>query len=95
LNIPVEALFGECLQTEQQQRHLPDFYRYFDLCNEQAFLFERGRVTRTTWCNWREGIESNLTKPAFAAAWTEVSTRAPDDFRALRKLAKCVGSPTQ
>ena len=50
--IPVEALFGEPLGEEDQAALLPYFYRYFDLCNEPAFLFSLGRISEKTWMNW-------------------------------------------
>src|SRR5215207_5910472 len=58
--IPLEALFGEKLRPGDIHDLLPHFYRYFDLCNEQAFLRQHGRITTKTWKNWEEGIKSNL-----------------------------------
>ena len=65
--LPIEALFGEPLKEEELSRLLPHFYRYFDLCNEQAFLFSLGRVSKNTWHNWEEGIKGNMNRPAFKA----------------------------
>jgi hypothetical protein len=84
--LPVEALLGEPLTPAVQASHLGAFYHYFDLSNEQAFLWRQGRVSRGTWDNWVEGIEQNLRRPAFSAAWVEVSTRAPESFNDLRTL---------
>jgi hypothetical protein len=84
--LPIEALFGEPLNEEELSRLLPHFYRYFDLCNEQAFLFSLGRVSKNTWQNWEEGIKGNMNRPAFKAAWNEVSRRASGDFESLRAL---------
>ena len=83
--LPLEALFGEPLK-EDLSGLLPHFYRYFDLCNEQAFLFSLGRVSEKTWKNWEEGIKGNMARPAFKAAWHEVARRAKGDFESLRKL---------
>ena len=84
--LPVEALFGEGLQPLDQTALLSHFYRYFDLCNEQAFLRKKKRITDKTWENWREGIISNMRRPAFAAAWAEVARRSAGDFDHLREL---------
>jgi hypothetical protein len=84
--LPIEALFGEPLKETEQSGLLPHFYRYFDLCNEQAFLFSLGRVSETTWKNWEEGIKGNMVRPAFKVAWNEVARRATGDFESLRKL---------
>lgn len=84
--LPLQALFGEPLAQETLNDLLPHFYRYFDLCNEQAFLYRRRRITRKTWSNWEEGILSNMHRPAFAAAWLVVAERAKEDFDELRRL---------
>ena len=84
--LPVEVLFGETLKPEIQTVSIPHFYRYFDLCNEQVFLRSMGRVTDSTWTNWEDGIKTNLTRPAFALAWSEVAYRAKEDFEDLRAL---------
>lgn len=84
--LPIEALFGEPLKQQDQLGLLPHFYRYFDLCNEQAFLFSLGRVSKKTWKNWEEGIKGNMSRPTFKSAWNEVARRANGDFESLRKL---------
>ena len=84
--IPLVALLGEELDDAEYAAALPDFYHYFDLSNEQAFLRLQRRITGRTWANWQEGIQQNLSRPSFARAWTEVCTRAPDSFTELRRL---------
>lgn len=47
----VEVFFDAPISREIVQAHRAVFYRYFDLCNEQAFLAERRRSAfRTAWC---------------------------------------------
>ncbi len=59
-------------------------FRYFDLCNEQAFLADRGRIGRHTWAQWRQNIESTMRRPAFAHAWAQIGNgRAQDEFEHL------------
>lgn len=84
--LPIEALFGEPLKEQELSSLIPHFYRYFDLCNEQAFLFSLGRVSKKTWQNWEDGIKGNMDRPAFQAAWNEVARRASGDFESLRTL---------
>lgn len=90
-SIPLKALFGETLSDNEHSEHLEYFYRYFDLCNEQVFLQRNGRISKETWIFWREGIISNMLRPAFELAWIEVSIRAPNDFDELRKLCPSKG----
>ena len=86
--LPVEALLGGSLSEEAHVTALPVFFHYFDFCNEQAFLHKKRRIRCSTWREWREGIEQNLRRPAFARAWGEVAMRVPDSFDELRLVCK-------
>lgn len=83
--LPIEALLGENLERDVQLRALPDFYHYFDLSNEQAYLHRHGRVRPDTWREWLEGIEQNLARPAFKEAWREVNRRSSESFSDLKR----------
>src|SRR5262249_49331411 len=87
-DLPLEALLGERIDHWKLRETLPAFYRYFDLCNEQAFLRQRDRVSTDTWHQWRDGIRTNMTRPAFQEAWREVKQRARSDFGELRRLER-------
>lgn len=84
--LPVRALLGDALPESREALALDEFYWYFDLTNEQVFLRRIGRVSDDAWRNWRDGIASNLRKPAFAKAWEEIGRRAPGSFTELRRL---------
>jgi hypothetical protein len=84
--LPTEAMLGEILTADVQKTHFHEFYRYFDLSNSQIFLRQSGRISKKTWTFWADGIETNLARPAFAAAWAEISRRAGNDFSELRRL---------
>ena len=84
--LPTKALLGEPLNDEEHTKHFDEMYHYFDLCNEQAFLQKAGRISEKTWTFWRDGIASNMRRPAFARAWQEISSRANGDFSELRAL---------
>ena len=84
--LPLNALLGESITKEEQQTHLQYFYRYFDLCNEQAFLHKSGRISKCTWVFWQDGILTNLRRPAFATARQIIASKANDDFSELRLL---------
>lgn len=70
--IPVKAHLGEELTPEEFNEAFSKFHQYFDLTNEQIFLRVNGRISRATWLNWRDGIESNFRRTAFALAWTRI-----------------------
>jgi hypothetical protein len=89
--LPIEALLGETLSDSRQNEALPNFYHYFDLSNEQAYLHEKRRISEETWHEWKAGIQQNFRRPAFATAWWEVSSRAPESFDELRRLVGEMG----
>jgi len=83
--LPVKALLGDELTDEEFEEQFPDLYYYVDLSNEQVFLRFEERVSKETWENWQDGIESNLKRPAFRMAWNEIKDRS-DTFQELRRL---------
>ncbi|MBI5415800.1 MAG: hypothetical protein HZA29_03190 [Candidatus Omnitrophica bacterium] len=84
--LPTRALLGEPLSGYEHQQYFDEFYHYIDLCNKQVFLNQYNRITRDTWEFWRGGIVSNLRRPAFKRAWSEIAARANNDFSELRAL---------
>ena len=85
-DIPVDALLGKDIPARNFEKVREQIFNYIDLSNEQVFLRQIGRVSKRTWEYWREGIESNLSKPAFARVWSEVKDSDKDVFRELRML---------
>jgi hypothetical protein len=88
-NIPIEVWLGSDLKTlaEQPRDRCRDaIYRYIDLSNEEAFLYNKKRITEEAWIEWRKGIEANLRLPAFAEVWAEVNAKNPAGFEELRAL---------
>ena len=85
--MPTKALLGEVLTEDEHLEHFNEMYHYFDLCNEQVFLYNARRVSKKTWAFWKDGISSNLRRPAFARAWSEIASRAGDDFAELRAIS--------
>lgn len=84
--LPTKALLGEPLTEEEHAEHFDEFYHYFDLSNEQTFLHLNGRITGSTWKFWSDGIASNLRRPAFKRAWSEIAARANSDFAEMRQF---------
>ncbi len=84
--LPTKALLGEPLTEDEYAKHFDEMYHYFDLCNEQAFLQSVGRISEKTWRFWRDGMASNMRRPAFERAWAEIAARANNDFSELRAL---------
>lgn len=89
--IPVKALLKEELTQDEITRAKGGIYFYLDLCNEQAFLRYKGRVTKSTWKDWSDGIRLNLSLPEFEKVWKEIKLKAPPgifgEFRRLEDSA--------
>jgi hypothetical protein len=84
-DIPVDALIGETVKDHKEElREI--IYNYLDLCNEQAYLRQKKRISKNRWKDWNEGIRDNLAKPAFKEVWDEIKDKAPTTFTALTKL---------
>ena len=84
--LPTKALLGEALTDEEHLKHFDEMYHYIDLCNEQVFLHNVSRISNKTWDFWKDGIASNLRRPAFNRAWTEIAARASGDFSELKAV---------
>lgn len=84
--IPVNALLGIELSEEEYANSLNDIYNYIDFTNEQIYLRKKGRIRKSTWGNWVEGIETNLNRSSFKKAWGFIKERSPNSFSELRKL---------
>jgi hypothetical protein len=93
--LPIEALLGEELEQGAQLAALPEFYHYFDLSNEQAYLHRHGRVRPDAWREWLEGIQQNLARPAFREAWREVNRRSPESFSDLKTELRQLDTATK
>jgi hypothetical protein len=88
-NIPVDIFLGSALESldpELKNCCRDAIYRYIDLCQEQMFLHDKGRVTDATWIEWGAGIKSNMKIPAFKLVWDDVKVKLPDSFLELRKF---------
>lgn len=86
-SIPVEAHLGSAVEHDDKfDSFYPRLFQYIDLSNEQVFLRMNGRISSATWRQWRDGIASNLSQPAFRRAWDRVKAQAPNRFAELRRL---------
>ncbi len=83
---PVKALLGESLGEDEYAESFHLFYHYIDLTNEQIFLRQKNRVSKSTWENWRDGIKSNMSLPVLSQAWAEIKSKSPSRFEELRHL---------
>jgi len=83
--LPTKAMLGESLSDDELEGAMDHFFHYIDLSNEQVFLRQHKRISLRTWINWRDGIGSNLRRPAFAKAWEHIKKRS-GSFAELRRL---------
>jgi hypothetical protein len=86
--LPTRVFFGESLTPEESEKHLDEFYRYFDLSNTQIFFRQIGRVSEKTWGFWADGMRHNLSLAAFSVAWARVGPRVGASFHEYRRAIK-------
>ncbi len=86
MQIPVDVLIGKPILEDKKPDVREIIYNYLDLCNEQAYLRKKKRVSDLRWKDWSEGIKDNLCKAAFKEVWDEVKREAPGTFSALAQL---------
>lgn len=80
-------------KDDENEGDLKDYHRYFDHTNQQIFLRINGRVSKSTWEDWSEGIETHMKNPNFRCAWTEIRERDNTTFTELNKLCPSGESP--
>lgn len=86
--IPVDVLLGknfrEVAPGDKCESVRETIFNYLDLCNEQIYLRKKGRIRRSTWQEWAEGMSLNLKLPMFLEVWEEVKSTAPGMFSELQ-----------
>ena len=88
MDIPVDILIGKSINDDKKDDLREIIYNYLDLCNEQTYLRQKKRVSKHRWEEWNDGINDNLSKPAFKEVWNEIKDKAPTTFTALDLLEK-------
>ena len=61
------------LKPDKKAKTLKYMRAYFDLCSEELFLYNKGRIDDETWKEWKSGIEYSFSKTAFKLAWEIIS----------------------
>ena len=85
--IPTKALLGSRLSPKEYEAAFDEWFRYFDLSNDQVILRKHSRIGFEVWKNWRDGIKTNLDLPAFKRAWLDIQAKS-SSFQELRMLEK-------
>ncbi|MEI8096414.1 MAG: hypothetical protein WCG80_19550 [Spirochaetales bacterium] len=86
--IPYQVFLGKLLTVDEQAKTMDDFYRYFDLTNNQVMLRQHKKISRDTWENWSAGAKNNLSLPAFRAAYKEIVEPWPTQFTEMQQLVR-------
>jgi hypothetical protein len=83
-DLPLESLLDSSDSEEEYAGCLKDYYKYVELCNHQIFLRKKGRITKSTWDDWSNGIDSNFNRTDFEAAWEDIN-KETESFQELRQ----------
>lgn len=60
--------------VKDKEMFLRNMRSYFDLCSQEYFLYQKGKISKEVWCEWEEGILSSFNYPAFQIAWNQLSS---------------------
>ncbi|MGL1885492.1 MAG: hypothetical protein OCD76_03165 [Reichenbachiella sp.] len=60
------------LDDEERAKFLRYARAYFDLCSEEYYLYQKKRISKEIWLEWKSGIEYAFSKPAFIQAWGKI-----------------------
>jgi hypothetical protein len=83
----------QSVSSEERHRVLSIFRDYFNLCSEELWLADAGKIDKKTWKIWKLGIEEVAAFPSFAAAWRELRGEyvVYTDFRKFMDEMSSVG----
>ena len=102
LNLPDDISLSSFSFNDLSSKEKSQAYRYmrayFDLCSEEYELFLLGHIDLKTWNNWKQGINSNLSKNAFQEAWKHVrfnSCYYPDFTKYVNKRISTTTKKTE
>ncbi len=72
----------EKLEPSERGRVLNAARGYLNLCSEEFYLHERGRIDDTTWAIWRQGMVETLRLPWMQETWSDLQAEYSyfDDF---------------
>jgi hypothetical protein len=70
---PTEAFLGGEIDDNKDNIN-EDLHRYLDLTNQQIWLRCYGRVSRSTWENWDDGIQEHIKNQQIAETFDEINS---------------------
>lgn len=86
--IPFKALIGEVISEQEMEKSQEAIYNYLDFCNQQVYLRKQKRIRKSTWLEWQEGMQMNLSLPLFTEVTSKVFNELPAIFSELQKVQK-------
>lgn len=61
------------LNSSEQEKFVKAIRKYMNLCSEELFLANTGRLDPETWEMWKTGIEATLNDyPSFGEVWEQL-----------------------
>ena len=59
----------ESLPIQERERVLGAVRKYANLCSEELYLHQVGRIDKKTWGIWKTGIRDTMRTPCFRRGW--------------------------
>jgi hypothetical protein len=70
--IPWDVFVGKELENNEHYKRMDDYYRYFDLSNNEIILRMNKRISYKMWKEWESGIKDFLKKIEIEKAYNEI-----------------------
>jgi hypothetical protein len=71
-------------QSKDERRLILEAFReYLNMCSEEWWLHDQGRIDQATWIIWKRGMQDTASFPSFRDAWDELRSEyyAYTDFQ--------------
>jgi hypothetical protein len=67
------------LSKQEKDKVMGLMRAYFDLCAEEFYLYEMGKIDFKTWKQWERGIIYTVRLPTFREAWNIIKIEGYDE----------------
>ena len=74
---------------EGKKKEISHYIRlYLDLCSEEYMLYKDGRIDKTVWKEWKEGIVYSFKNPYLSQYWIERTKEYEESYSTFFAFVK-------
>lgn len=89
-HMPEEFFFAyDKMLEEGKKKEISHYIRlYLDLCSEEYMLYKDGRIDKTVWKEWKEGIVYSFKNPYLSQYWIERTKEYEESYSTFFAFVK-------